>query len=395
MKKFFESHIITTGLAIFSMLFGAGNLMYPLLVGIESKSQTPLGIAAFLVTSVLLPLIGLITMILFDGNYTAFFERLGKIPGQIMIAICMLIIGPMLVIPRIVTLSHVMMTPFLPTSFLSTVTPASSFVFAVIFLGITFLCTYKERAIVSLLGNIISPVLLASLAIIMIKAFFMTGTVEQSHASALSIVAHSLQRGYETLDLLGAIFFSSIVLVILKQTLGTGSETRAARLSLALKSGILGVGLLAIVYCGMAYLGEHFGYGFDGSNAGFLFKDISLRILGNHWAIIVAIAVLMACLSTAIALSAVVGEYVQKTLAQSRIGYIPSLISVLIASLPLSIFGLAKVLAVTGGPLVYIGYPIIIALTFANLAYKLFGFKPVKIPVLITGLLVTYAYYIL
>ena len=79
---------------------------------------------------------------------------------------------------------------------------------------------------------------------------------------------------------------------------------------------------------------------------------------------------------------------------KNKISYVQALLITLFASLPLSTFGLGAVLKLTGGPIVYIGYPIIIALTFCNLAYILFGFKPVKVPVVLTGLLAAILYFI-
>ena len=109
--------------------------------------------------------------------------------------------------------------------------------------------------------------------------------------------------------------------------------------------------------------------------------------------IIIAIAVLLACLSTAIALSAVCAEYVQKKLFSNSISYLQSLLLVLAACIPLCIFGLTTVLQLTGGPITYIGYPVLITLTFANIAYSLFGFKPVKLPVLAVFIITLISYF--
>lgn len=394
MKRFFQSHIVTIGLAIFSMLFGAGNLMYPLLVGIKSGDNLWYGMGAFLITAVILPLIGLIAMILFDGNYEAFFARLGKRTGSFFIFLCMLIIGPGLVIPRIVTLSHVMMSPFIPSEFLSTISPASSFVFTLLFLAVTFLFTYKENKIVAVLGNIISPLLLLSLIIIIVKGYFSANGMVENHQPLSTIITENLLLGYGTLDLLGAIFFCAIVLSILRHSLGSRFETdKRLRLMVGFQAGLLGVSLLALIYCGMALLGAYYGHAVAGVSEGLLFREIALLILGKRAAIIIAVAVLLACLSTAIALSAVCAEYVQKTLFPNKLSYLHSLLLVLIACIPLCIFGLSTVLQLTGGPITYIGYPVLITLTFANIAYSLFGFKPVKLPVLVVFIITLLSYF--
>src|SRR5207244_9133816 len=108
-----KKDLLSLSLAIFCLLFGAGNLIYPLALGRSAGGLTAFGMIGFFITAIFLPLAGLIGMILFDGNYKAFFFRLGKIPGSILIFISMLIIGPAVVIPRCITLSYTIISPFL------------------------------------------------------------------------------------------------------------------------------------------------------------------------------------------------------------------------------------------------------------------------------------------
>lgn len=384
-----QSQTLSVGLAIFSMLFGAGNLMYPLAVGLESGSATAVGILGFLVTAICLPLIGLIAMVLFDGDYNAFFNRLGGNAGQIAIGLCMLIIGPVIAIPRIVTLSHTMIAPFIPFEFLNTITLQSSFIFALVFLIITFLGTYRESKIVEILGNYVSPALLISLGIIIAKGIFSANELVPTTTAPLTLFTHNLVRGYETLDLLGTIFFCSIVLNILRENhVGTTREMVIT----SLKGGVLGLVLLSVVYIGMSIIGAYHGHGLI-ANAGQLFSIISFRIMGSYGAAIIATAVLMACLSTSIALSAVLAEYTQKTVFYNSICFVSALVLVLTLCMPLSTAGLGSVLSLTGGPLLYIVYPCLITLCLCNIAYKTIGFTPLRVPVLITFILAVISYY--
>ncbi len=382
MKQITKSHIISAGLAIFSMLFGAGNLIYPLMVGQESGNLVFFGMFGFLLTAVILPVAGLIGIILFDGDYQTFFKRLGEIPGELLLGACMLVIGPIVAIPRITTVSHIMIAPFIPFAFLQQITIGSSFVFALLFLGITFLATFRENKIIDVLGNYISPALLISLTIIIVWGLITAQQPVVSSDTAFNLFKINLIRGYETLDLLGTIFFASIVLSILKQNVGIGYNAHKLAM-VGCKAGLLGVSLLGLVYIGMSLLGTFHAHGLIYANAGELFRGITFSILGRHGAAVIATAVLMACLSTSIALSAVVAEYVQKIVG-NRINFVSTLLLTLLACMPLSTFGLGQVLALTKGPIVYIGYPIIIVITFCNIAYKLVGFKPIKMPVLIT-----------
>ncbi|HTM06631.1 MAG TPA: branched-chain amino acid transport system II carrier protein [Patescibacteria group bacterium] len=388
-----SKHLLTTGLAIFSMFFGAGNLIYPLVTGITAGQYTWIGMIGFLLTAAFLPLLGLISMIFFDGDYDSFFGRLGNIPGKIAVFLSMMIIGPVIAIPRIVTLSEIMIQPFIP--WFTEQNPYQSLLFALIFLAITFLATYQENKIMAVLGNIISPILLGCLGVIVTKGLYegiqYKEIIAASTTNKLTIFTENFIRGYETLDLLGAIFFASIIISLLKmQSKGT---TTAKQLSeTGLEAGLIGVTLLCFVYIGMSTLSIYHGHGLEMLDAGQLFREIALRILGSHGTLIIALAVLLACLSTAIALAAIVAAYIEHEVMCHTVTYIQSLIITLIACLPLSIFGLEKVLMLTGGPIVYIGYPLLITLTLCNLGYKTIGFTYVKVPVLLTGIIATILY---
>lgn len=379
MKRLLNSEIVVVGLAIFSMLFGAGNLMYPIGVGIASGKYTAFGMAGLLLTAVVLPLIGLISMILFDGDYQAFFDRMGKSIGALLVFACMLIIGPVIAIPRIVTLSYEMMSPFLPSM--------PIFIFSLLFLGITFLLTYRENKIVDVLGKFISPTLLVALLIIIFKGIFSAGSAVEATAGPRQLFLESFRTGFETLDLLGALFFGSIILHILKNSFAKANKVSQKQLALiGLYAGLLGISLLGLVYIGMSFLGAFHGHGLDG-NLGQLFSLVSFRVIGTYGAFVVGVAVLMACLSTSIALSAVIGEYAHTNIFRKKISYVSCLSIVLLLCIPLSVYGLDAVLRLTAGPIIDIGYPIIIAITFCNIANKLWNFKPIKIPVALVGLI--------
>lgn len=384
MKKYFQLEVISVGLAIFSMFFGAGNLMYPIKAGMEAgSSKFTISMIAFLITSIILPLLGLVGMILFEGNYKKFLFRLGKIPGYALLLACMLIIGPIIATPRIITLSYTMMSPFIPG--------ISLFTFTLLFLATTYFFTYRESKIVDLLGKFISPALVISLIIIIVKGLFMqSSNVIETTQSTISAFKQNFWRGYETLDLLGAIFFSSIILHILK--INNKNKSSQSLAFLGFKAGLLGLTILGVIYVGLGLLGMLHGYGFEHINSGELFKEVSFRVLGTYGAIIISTAVMMACLSTAIALSAVVTEFFQLEVLKGKISYPKALMIFLLSCIPLSLYGLDKVLQLTAGPITYIGYPILITLTILNIFYKLFGFKPVKIPVLIVGLIALISY---
>lgn len=380
MRRIFQSQVVIVGLAIFSMLFGAGNLIFPIKVGLTVGKNFVPAVLGFLITAILLPLAGLIAIILFDGDYDRFFNRLGKVPGQLLILVCMLVIGPVIGIPRIVTLSYILLHPFIPTVGILT--------FSILFLIISFLGTVRENRIIDLLGYVISPLLLGSLLVILIKGILMPGQIAEATISPLRDFVANMKLGFSTLDLLATIFFGSIVLTIMKQNVKHASRFELTHFAITgLKGGLIGSALLAFIYIGLALLGFLHGYGLEQANTGELFRDVSFKIMGQQGGFIVATAVLMACFSTAIALLAVVAEYLQVDVLKSRIGYTPALLLVMIMSLLPCNLGLEQIIKVTVGPIASVIYPVIIVTTLCNLAYKLIGFRPIKGPVFVTFIL--------
>lgn len=378
MKKYLQSNTVVTGLAIFAMLFGAGNLIFPLKTGVVTGNNVGLGLIGFFLSGILLPLAGLIGMVFFDGDYRAFFYRIGKIPGALLILFCMLVIGPLLVMPRIVGLTYDLMGPTLSKSI-------SILPFSLAFAVLTFICCYKKNAIVDLLGKILSPLKLLSLSIIIAVGLWTAGSAKFTDLSATQSFSYGFNRGYNTLDLLATIFFGYIIISILRKTLDvhTASDSRALA-RIMLRGGLIGGSLLAIVYAGIAYLGAFHGQGLNPAlGAGKMFQIVMERILGPSGALFIGITVLVACLSTMIALASVVSEYLRNDIFNKKINYTTALIIVLATTTVIAQFTLDKLLEYSE-PLILLGYPVLVVLTFCNIAYKLWGFKPVKLPVLVT-----------
>ncbi|MBT3827889.1 hypothetical protein HOL34_03935 [bacterium] len=371
MNKIFSSRAITTGLAIFSMLFGSGNLIFPLMIGLQAGPHTGIAVTGLILTAVLLPLLGLVSMIFFDGNYHKFFGRLGKGTGSFMILYCMLIIGPLIVMPRIVTVAFSMTQPFVPALSLTW--------FSIIFMGITFAAAYRRNNIVEILGKVVTPLLLISLSIIIAKGILGHGYYLPTTKTMLDNFVSSALTGYKTLDLLGTIFFGAIILEILRDT-SPEKESPHQRAIVTLKSGLISAVLLGLVYVGLSFLGAWYGSGLAGDT---IFAGVALRIMGHGGALVVATAVLMACFSTVIALAAVFAEYIDRDLSRNRLGYTASLAIGTIATLIPAHLGLAAILNFSE-PIIMVGYPVIIAITVCNLAYKLWGFRFIKIPAFLT-----------
>jgi len=380
MKKLNISLIRMTSLTIFAMLFGAGNLIFPLRLGITGGSQCFWSFLGFTITGILLPILGLLAIISFEGNYREFFGRLGKIPGFILTLFCMLIIGPLVVMPRIVTLSYEMLQPFIPKT--------SILIFSAFFLVLTFFATYKPGSLLTIIGKILSPLKVVSLSLILLIGILINSPTIITTIPCLKLFITGFISGYQTLDLLGAIFFGSIIVNLLTKysTKGKLIEMSEA-VKIAAIGGLCGGTLLGIIYAGMFSLGAHHGQGFALLNEGEIFSAISFRILGTYGAALIGATVFLACFTTTVSLSAVVSDFTRKSLFNSKIPFIGALILVLTATGIISQIGLAKIIQYSF-PIIEMMYPVFIVITFCNIAYKLWGFKYIKTPAAITFIIV-------
>jgi branched-chain amino acid:cation transporter, LIVCS family len=392
MKPSFYS-FFSIAIAIFSMYFGAGNLIYPLAIGRDSGTLLPIGFFGFFLSGICIPVFGLVAMVLFDGNYNLFFHRLGTKIGNFFIFCCMLVIGPVIAIPRIVSLSHIMLSPLFKTALLNEITHTSSFLFAILFLSITFFATYQEKRIVNLLGMVVGPILLGSLCIIVIQGLRLCPTVIAATPtiSPSDLFIKTFLLGYGTLDLIASIFFSSAIGLLLQKMYPSISTKE--KVWYVIFCGGTGIFLLAIVYLGLSLIGMLHGGNLLLCNAGDLFRSVTLFLLGTTGSFMVGISVFFACISTVIALAVILAEYTKAVVCNNQVSYTTALLLVLASSIPLSIFGLETVLSLAAGPLLYIGYPTLITLTICNILYKTINFKPVKIPVLFVFLASAYLYF--
>src|ERR1700727_336927 len=106
MNKVLKSEAISIGIAMFSMFFGAGNIIYPLAVGQYAGDKNLFAMLGLILTAAVMPIAGVIAMILFDGNYRQFFGRLGRIPGFLLALIIISLLGPLGSAPRCIALSY-------------------------------------------------------------------------------------------------------------------------------------------------------------------------------------------------------------------------------------------------------------------------------------------------
>lgn len=372
---------------MFSMFFGAGNVVFPLGLGLYARDHNIYAILGLLITAVGIPFLGLISITLFNGDYKKFFERIGPITGFIVSAIILGLIGPFGAIPRCVVLSYSTMKPYLPD--LLTL-PWFSLISCIII----FAFTIKRNNIIDVLGYVLTPILLASLFIIIVKGFISSPPLEPAGHSKFFIFLKGIKEGYLTMDLLAAFFFSSVVITCLKKDIDpTDHKNYREVIFLSLKASAIGAFLLSLIYVGFSFVAAFYSPALAGVPEEELPGMIAVHVLGPYAGIVAQIAVILACLTTVIALSAVFAEFLHKDICRDKISYGWALFITLVITFfisTLNFTGIATFLK----PILQVCYPALIVLCCVNILYKLYHFTWVKTPVFLTFLFSLIVYFL-
>ncbi|NRA90747.1 MAG: branched-chain amino acid transport system II carrier protein, partial [Simkaniaceae bacterium] len=253
---------------------------------------------------------------------------------------------------------------------------------------IVFLCSWKKNRILDLIGYVLSPMLVLFLVAIIIKGIFFSPSDPVGSSQVAHPFFYGLKEGYNTMDLLAAFFFSSLVYSKLKQQQGE----RKSVLVPVFKASLIGAGLLSMVYIGFSYVAAHHSLSLDGTSSDQLLGRIGQIVLGHHAGLVVCMSIALTCLTTAIALTVVCAEFLQKKISKNRLSYEWSLVAVLVITTFISTLeftGIVKLLA----PILEVVYPSMLVLCLMNIFHKTLNYKPVKAPVFVTISLVLYIQY--
>ena len=358
----------TSGLALFSMFFGAGNLVFPLLVGKNAGAESASALTGLSLSAVAFPFLGLAAIMLYGGDLKAFLARLGKWPAAALLFVLAMSQGPIGAMPRLVTLMHASVKPYFDISL---------GLFSILICALVFFLTIRPSRMMHLLGAILTPLLLLTLGLLFAVGLSNGPQPLPVPEGAAHHFQQGLQGGYQTLDLTAALLFGMLMIPHLSKGGATISEVRKKMLG----ASSIAAGLLMISYIGLCYLSASYSSVIPAgiSDVDYL-HAIAVQILGPSGSILATGAVFLACLTTAISLAAVFAAYLRSEFLKEKGGSVLPLALTLIATALMANLGFSGIMKIWG-PVLGILYPGLIVLCLFNIANKLFEVKMVKTPV--------------
>lgn len=354
-----RSDPLVIGLALFAMFFGAGSLIFPPYLGMESGTQWFLGFLLFIIMDVGLAFVTMVAMINGDGSISGVTGVIGKSPALILNTAVVVCIGPLLAIPRTAATTYEMtITPIIPGT--------SPVLVAVIFFTLVFVLTIKPSKVVDIVGKFLTPLMVAAL-IVLVVAGVISPLGPISEPAINNVVAEGIINGYQAMDVLGALGFA---IVICSTVTDRGYTEYKERTRITTISCILAGVLLFIIYCGLTYLGATYSTldNIANVNQASLIVTITECLLGRFGVIMLGIIVGLACLTTAIGLTAAAAEYFESiTHSKLKYGVVVGIICVF--SAVVSSFGLSTIISIAT-PILCVVYPVIVCLILLSFFKK-------------------------
>lgn len=357
------------GMMLFALFFGAGNLIFPAALGQHAGSNVGWALLGFVLTGVGLPLLGVVAMG-YSGckDVEELSGRVHPVYGLIYTVALYLSIGPMFATPRTGTVAYeIAIKPFAEGLHMN-LEP----VFLALFFGISLWLSISPQKLVNRIGNILTPTLLLVILLLIVKSFITPiggyAMPQPAYGNIPTAILQGFLDGYNTMDALASVVFAILVIDFVRLS---GASSREVITKTVMEVGAIAVGLLGIVYVFIGIIGatsvEHFGLFETGApvlsnSANFLFGDFGQVIL--------AVIVLLACLSTSIGLITSCGTYFHKL--TPKISYKLYVVIFSVAAFVLSMFGLKTIIS-AAIPVLMLLYPLTIVIILLALTNNLFG----------------------
>ncbi|OUO89397.1 branched-chain amino acid transport system II carrier protein [Gordonibacter sp. An230] len=360
------AQLLAVGGMLFSMFFGAGNLILPPLLGLQAGEAAVPAMAGFLAAGIGLPVLGIVAAAACGGAHEL-AGRVGPRFASAFVALVYLTIGPLLAIPRTSSTAFEMLRPLLPATD-ATGLGVAAVAFSVVFFGVAFALALRPGLLSRVLGRFSAPILIA-LIVLVVAASVLDGAPAPMQPRAPydeGPASHGFLAGYQTMDLLAALCFGIVVAANVRE-LGVSDPRRVAG-SIS-GAGLVAGALMAAIYCGLAFAGMAMGSSMpDATNGASILAASASLHFGAAGAIIVAAIFLLACLNVCTGLISCCSEYFSEAFPRIPL---PAWAAVFAAfSCGVSLAGLDAILAFSS-PLLGALYPPAIVLVAMGLVHAL------------------------
>jgi LIVCS family branched-chain amino acid:cation transporter len=354
--------VFITGFALFSMFFGAGNLILPPFLGFKSGTDWMWVSIGFAITAVVIPILGILAHARLQGTMYDFGK---KVSPSFSLVYCFVVytISIALPAPRTASVTHEMaILPFFGTS---------SWLTSIIYFLLVFLFVMNRSKVLNLIGKFLTPLIIIILFMIIGIGFFTMHT-ELNPSSLKTPVVDGLLEGYQTFDAIGAVVVGGVLIISLNLKGFTGFNEKK---KLITKAGIIaGLGL-ASIYGGLIAIGAFYNAEFANDiTRTELLSGLSSITLGSIGTTFLSVLVALACFTTAIGIVTGTADYFKGLFKESKSAYLITAIIACFLGIVMGQFDVHYIINIALPVLMFI-YPITIILILLNVLPEKFASK--------------------
>ncbi len=352
--------LLVTSFALFSLFFGAGNLLLPPLLGYNSGEDWIWVTIGFMITAVVIPIIGIMAHAKLQGTMYDFGKKVSPWFSYVY-CIVVYIISVAIPSPRTASATHeIAIHPAFGTSPLLT---------SLIYFALVLIFVLNRSKILNIIGKFLTPMIVIML--LMVIGIGLYNSSLANPATFASPIVSGILEGYQTFDAIGAVVVGAFIIVSLKfKTIEV--EAYEAKKSLIRKAGLIAGIALFIIYAGLISVGAYYGTEINIDNTlsndmqrASLLRGISISALGTFGNTVLSILISLACFTTAVGIVAGTADYFRGLFGKSQAAYVVTAIVACIAGVIVGQLDFHSIIVIAYPVLLFI-YPITIALIILN-----------------------------
>lgn len=365
-----KEQFFSVAIMLFGLFFGAGNLIFPPLLGKQAGGATFQSLLAFGITAVVFPILGVVAVAKTKG-LSNLASKVDKYFAIVFTTMIYMAIGPGLGIPRAGSLPFEMaVAPFLPENVSLSL---SRLVYTFVFFLVAYLVCLKPNKLVTRMGKFLTPALLVLITVMFVGVLFKNPNAVTSPVGdyATSSTVKGFLEGYNTMDTIAALNFGLVISLAVKSF---KVEDEEKVIGYTVKVGLVAGSFLFVIYAMLAYIGMTTS-GLTGNvkNGAEILTTVSQYVFGKFGIVLLASIFTLACLTTCIGLITSISKFFE-TMTKEKVSYHKWIVFWTFLSFLVANFGLNTILKVSVPVLVAI-YPVSIVLILLGLTEKYFGYN--------------------
>ncbi len=349
-----KRNVLVVAFALFSLFFGAGNLVLPPQLGFKGGEAWWLVTFGFCLSAVVIPILGIWAHAKLQGTM---FDFAKKVSPVFSLVYCYLVyaISISLPSPRTASVTHEMgIAPFFDSSSLLT---------SLLYFLLVFVFVVNRSKILDIIGKILTPAIILILVAIIAQAIF-GFEFNFGPTSFDSPFSKGVLEGYQTFDAIGAVVVGGVLIISIN--LKNDKIPYQEKKNLIVKAGIFsGLGLF-LIYTGLILTGAVFHSEFEADiSRTALLSGISVETLGSTANLLLSVLVSLACFTTAVGIVTGTADFVKGQFNNSRTAYLITTVIGCVLGVAMGQFNVGYIIAVALPALMFI-YPITIVLIILN-----------------------------